>query len=293
MKKGEGVVVGIVTRNRVGVLPKALDSVAAQLPPVNRLVVVNDASNDSTPELAMRHSQIEWHHWPLARGLIAARNMMMETAPEEYFVSLDDDAWFMTGDEIAIALRHLRENQEIAAVAFDILSPDRPNRVARTRPVQTSMFIGCGHVLRLAAARAVGFYIPPPGLYGGEEKDLCLRLLDAGYRIDLLPGVHVWHDKTTVFRDIPAQHRSGVCNDLTMTLRRTPAALLAIALPVKIVRHFRFSLKNGLTIPFFRGLGLFLRSIHGLLKSRRAVKSSTLKQFLNLTRQHSPASSNG
>src|SRR5436853_1462944 len=111
------------------------------------------------------------------------------------------------------------------------------------------MFVGCGHVLRLSAVREVGGYEAVPGSYGGEEKDLCLRLLDAGYQLVKLPGVHVWHDKTLVARDLVAQHRSGVCNDLVLTLRRTPTLLLPVALLVKLYRHWRFSLSHGLTEP--------------------------------------------
>src|SRR5437762_12405020 len=50
----------------------------------------------------------------------------------------------------------------------------------------------------LSAAREVGLYEANPGSYGVEEKDLCLRLLDAGYKIVKLSGVHVWHDKTEI-----------------------------------------------------------------------------------------------
>ena len=67
------------------------------------------------------------------------------------------------------------------------------------------MFIGCGHVVRLAAVHAVGVYEPAPGSYGGEEKDLSLRLMDAGYAILSLPGVHVWHEKTSIARVVPKQ----------------------------------------------------------------------------------------
>ena len=89
-------------------------------------------------------------------------------------------------------------------------------------------FVGCGHMVRLSAAREVGLYEANPGHYGVEEKDLCLRLLDAGYKIVKLFGVHVWHDKTEIGRTFPSQYASGVCNDLVLTYRRTPLFLLPI-----------------------------------------------------------------
>jgi GT2 family glycosyltransferase len=146
------------------------------------------------------------------------------------------------------------------------------------------MFIGCGHVVRLAALKQVGAYDPTPGGYGGEEKDLCLRLLDAGFRVMTLRGVHVWHDKTPVAREIPKQHRSGVCNDLVMTLRRTPLSALPLALPVKFFRHFQFAWNRNLVGPCLAGFGLFLRNSPFLWRTRRPVRLETLKTFIRLTR---------
>src|SRR6185436_8450655 len=108
----------------------------------------------------------------------------------------------------------------------------------------------------LSAVRAVGPYEATPGRYGGEEKDLCLRLLDAGYEVIRVPGVHVWHDKTSIARVHPSQHRSGVCNDLVFTMRRTPMVLLALALTNKFCKHWMFSRRNGLSQSCWQGFGL-------------------------------------
>jgi len=215
---------------------------------------------------------------------MAARNYWMTSAYEDYFVGLDDDAWFVQGDEIEVAVSVLERDREVAAVAFDIISPDRPNRMPRGKQHLTPLFTGCGHVLRLAAVREVGVYELMPGIYGGEEKDLCLRLLDAGYKIVRLPGVHVWHEKTPVSRDRLAQYRSAVCNDLAITLWRTPAPLLPAALVARCYWYLKFSLKRGLTRPCLGGFGLFARSVPAILRSRRPVKAATLHAFKRLAK---------
>src|SRR5260370_10312232 len=127
-------------------------------------------------------------------------------------------------------------------------------------------------MLRLSAVREVGGYEEFPGTYGVEEKDLCLRLIDAGYAIVRLSGVHIWHDKTSLAREIPAQHRSGVCNDLVMAARRTPLYLLPLALASKFYRHLIFGLRQGLLSPALAGFALFLKSLPGVLGSRKPVK---------------------
>lgn len=279
------VLVGIVTRDRADILPKALDSALAQAVPALKVAVIDDGSMDGTPALAARFPQVTWTHRASSQGYMSARNELMARDGFDYFVSLDDDAWFLRDDEITTALRYLEEHPEVAAVAFDILAPDQPAARSIGAPEPVSMFIGCGHVLRLSAVRQVGAYDSVPGSYGGEEKDLCLRLMDAGYSIVKLPGVHVWHDKSPVARIIPQQHRSGVCNDLVMTLRRTPLAVLPAALLSKIFRHMVFSWRNGLMGSCLAGFGLFIQTMPDMLKSRRPVRMKTIREYVKLSRR--------
>jgi glycosyltransferase involved in cell wall biosynthesis len=162
------VLVGIATHNRAAIIPKAITSALAQRGYALRVSVVDDGSTDTTPELAAKFPMVEWIRWSSARGYMAARNHWMTSATEDYFVSLDDDAWFLEGDEIAVAVEFLETNPNVAAAAFSILAPDSPNPTPRAAPRRTATFIGCGHVLRLAAVHSVGVYEPTAETYGGE-----------------------------------------------------------------------------------------------------------------------------
>lgn len=279
------VLVGIVTRNRSQSVAKAIRSALIQTRGNIRVAVIDDASTDQTPDLKNQFPQVEWTRWDEGRGYMAARNCFMANATESFFASLDDDAWFLRGDELALACAAMDANPQIGAIAFDVLSPDRPEPAERMPQRPTAMFIGCGHMIRLEAARRVGFYEVSPGLYGVEEKDFCLRLIDEGYEIVFLPGVHVWHDKTSIERHKPSQHCSGVCNDLVMTVRRTPLLLLPAALLSKLYRHLLFGFRNGLLRPAVAGFTLFLGSIPAVWRSRKPVKASTLRTFLRLRTQ--------
>ena len=274
------VLVGITTRNRVDLLPKAIASALAQDYPELCVAVVDDASTDSTPALRARFPQVNWlrHEEPV--GYRANRNELMQRPGFDYFVSLDDDAWFLLGDEISRAVDRLETNPVAAGIAFDILSPDRPDPVERSAPHSVAMFIGCGHLLRMSAVRAAGFYAFAPGSYGSEEKDLCLRLADLDREIHLLPGVHVWHDKAWSGRDWFPLHRSGVCNELVMTLRRCPLPDLLVVLPLKVASYFAYWIRRP---TFFRaglaGLGDFLRHFAAAWRTRRPVRRDTFWRF--------------
>lgn len=279
------IIIGIATRNRAGILPKALDSARAQRGPNIGVAVLDDGSTDETARLRARYPDVDWRRHDRTHGLIESRNELMASVAADYYVSLDDDAWFLVGDEIAIAVERLEKNSAVAAIGFDILSPDRPNPSPRTPAKPASMFIGCGHILRLSAVREVGFYAPAPGTYGSEEKDLAFRLADRGHRIEMLPGVHVWHDKAWTGRDWFPLHRSGVCNELVMTVRRCPAPDVGLVLPLKLLSYLRYWVRNP---QYFRaglaGLGAFLRHLPRVLATRQPVRRRT---FWTLTRNES------
>jgi glycosyltransferase involved in cell wall biosynthesis len=281
-QKQSKVLVGITTRNRAPILPKAIASALAQDYSHIQVAVLDDGSTDNTPALRPQFPGVRWERHETSWGIIESRNYLMSTAIADYYVSLDDDAWFLHGDEIALAVARMEENPGLAAIAFDILSPDRPEAVERSAPRNSAMFIGCGHMLRLSAVRDADYYAPTPGTYGSEEKDLALRLVDLDYGIEILPGVHVWHDKAWTGRDWFPLHRSGVCNELVMTLRRCPAPDVLVVLPLKIVSYAWFWLHK----PRYLHAGLagvldFLRHGRYALHTRRPVKRST---FWRMTR---------
>lgn len=278
------VLIGIVSYNRAEILPNALKSGLGQSYPNLSVTVTDDASTDTTRSLCECFVGVEWKFCVAKEGYLKARNDFMSRPGYDYFVSLDDDSWFQKSDEIALAVEYLESHPDVAAIAFDILSPDRPDQRARGEPYPVSMFIGCGHVVRISCAKAVGFYDSLPGFYGGEEKDFCLRMLDLNYQVVLMPGVHVWHDKTNVSRSIPKQHASGVCNDFAFTIRRTPLLWLVPALLSKFISHGVFSFRSGLFGAYLRGLGVFVLNFRSLWRSRKPVRSETLRRYRDLSK---------
>lgn len=243
-------------------------------------MVLDDASTDSTPATAARYPAVRWIRHETPRGIIESRNELMRGADAEFFLCLDDDAWFLGTDALSAAVARLADAKDVAAIAFDILSPDRPAEQPRRQPRAAAMYIGCGHVLRLDAVRAAGYYASVPGGYGSEEKDLCLRLADRGQRVELLPGVHVWHDKAWAGRDNRPLHRSGVCNEMVMTVRRCPLPDLLAVIPLKFASYFAFWIRN----PMYLRSGLagwldFARNLGTAWQTRQPVRRETFRRF--------------
>lgn len=281
----EEILIGIISKNRAQILPQAINSAQNQQDVKILVSIFDDNSSDETKILADKFIGVNWYFSALSKGYLFGRNKLMRETNAPFYCSLDDDSWFLNNDELGIAIQIFEHDPQIAAVAFDILSPDRPNPNPKDTPVETNIFIGCGHVLRLSAVRQVGFYEENPGFYGGEEKDLCIRLMDHGYKIVKLPGVHVWHDKTTIARDIKAQHRSGVCNDLVFAYRRIPGLKVWPLILFKTLSHFRFSLffqEEKLLTPCIMGLVDFYRLLILRKLTRKPVSNATFKKYISL-----------
>lgn len=238
--------IGIVTHNRAELLSKAIDSALMQDWPDKEVWVIDDGSTDNTRELQTRYPQVTWLRNERILGYREGRNRMMKAPGAEFFCSLDDDSWFLEDDALSRAMDVFLQRPQVAAVGFDILDAGRPDRQGRGTVDEVHTFIGCGHVLRLAAVARAGHYAEVPGSYGVEEKDLSLKLLDMGDEVVALPGVHVWHDKAMLARDVRGQHRSGVCNDLAFAMRRAPWWRLPLLLVGKALRQLGFALWFGL-----------------------------------------------
>ena len=87
----------ITTYNRAALLPRAVNSVLAQTYPDYEIIIVDDCSTDSTPDVIrsfpdprIRSFKHEWN-----RGVSAARNTGVANARGEYISFLDDDDEWM------------------------------------------------------------------------------------------------------------------------------------------------------------------------------------------------------
>jgi GT2 family glycosyltransferase len=282
------VLVGITSKNRVSILPKSVNSALNQNYLNKEVSVYDDFSSDGTAELKNIIPNVSWILAQEAKGYLFARNYFLNQTDAIYFVGLDDDSWFLNNSDLTKAVEFMDANPQVSALAFQIQSPDNDDNekvYLNSFPKDTNNFIGCGHMLRISAVRSVGCYIENPGYYGGEEKDLCIRLLDAGFAVMTFPQVVIWHEKTSISRNISKQHRSGVCNDLVFAVRRVPTLLLVPVILYKIGSHLRFSFMYKafpLTLPCVYGIIDFIKFIIFANISRNSVSMRTYFKFNKL-----------
>lgn len=278
------VLFGIPTNGRNALATKAVESAIAQTRPPDEVRVVEDGGQ-SNPFVWNGTAEVKITRRSDKGGPIAGRNEMMLSSDADIFVGLDDDSYFVDDDVIEIACETFRDNPKAGALYFEVLSDADRERKQRTAPYPVRTFVGCGHALRLNAAKEVQGYAPTPGLFYGEESDLSLRLLDRGWSTLKVPGLHVWHERALISRNRGLERRWGVLNDLTLIWRRCPKEQLLVRLFTNAAGQVVFSLRNPRTylFPTLAGLVDFVRAWPAVHRSRAAVKRITWTHYRELS----------
>jgi hypothetical protein len=107
-----------------------------------------------------------------------------------------------------------------------------------TTPCYVPAFIGFGHLLRKDVFLALGGFRERFEFYG-EEKDFCLRLLEAGYRTVYLPDARIVHAPDPAGRCPRRYLRQVTRNDCLYTLYNEPLHRLCWRLPARLFLYFR------------------------------------------------------
>ena len=280
--------VGITTRNRPESLNTCVRSLAIVADLIDEVVVFDDASEPaaavSVP--AALAGRVTIVRDTAAPGYIVGRNRLLRQASAPFVLLLDDDARILDRESIAAALDVMRRDASIAAVGFAQADADgRPWPVsmqpaAAGYPCLVPSFIGFAHLLRRDASLAIGGYRASFRFYG-EEKEFCLRLLDAGYRVAYLPGARVGHLADPAGRDQTQWLRYVIRNDCLNALYNEPLTRLVWLVPARLGLYFRMRRAGGISD---RG-GLFwiLRELAAQLgdvrRHRRPVQRSTLRRW--------------
>lgn len=272
--------VGITTRNRPDALTACLASLSAIAHLDPEVLVFDDGSQPpvNAPDRVIRDGS--------SPGYIVGRNRLVREAAGEFVLLMDDDARLIGAAAIDDAIAVLQSDADVGAVAFAQAEADgRPwpaamQPSAAQIPTVVPSFIGFAHLIRRDRFLALGGYREAFGFYG-EEKEFCLRLLDAGLHTVYLPRALVAHVVDPNSRDRKRYLRFVARNDCLNSLLNDPLTRLAWMLPARYALYFR--MRSGWKIDDPWGGVWLLREIATQLpdvwKARRPVSRGTLKEW--------------
>lgn len=285
----------IATYNRPDDLAEAVQSIVDQrYRPIEILVV--SSSTDDTSELfepggRFDEEWIRYYEFEERMGVPGARNIGYERASGEILATIDDDAVLRDPGATDEVVSVFRERDDVGAVAFqsrryddgELIRPEVPEppdfETPPSEPYETTTIIGVGNALRASAFEAAGEY-PEHFVYGQEEMDLSLRILDAGYDIRYLPSVVVRHKKSAKGRrpDIEERERQ-IENRIKLAVRNLPLRYVVFT---ALVWCSYWVLRSGFR---FSSLSRILRRVYAvryeLLAERKVIDDSTIRLLKN------------
>jgi GT2 family glycosyltransferase len=185
----------------------------------------------------------------------------------------------------------LNGDPRVAAVAFAQAEADGQPWPARMQPSPATVpclvasFIGFAHLVRREVFLSLGGYREDFN-YIGEEKELCLRLVDAGYCTVYLPAARVSHVPDPSGRDQARSLRLTVRNDCLAALYNEPLPRVFWTLPARYLLYFRLRQAWRVRDPW--GWLWVARELLGrstaIAAQRRPVSRATLQRWEQLKR---------
>lgn len=234
----------IVTLNRASWLSSVLSALRHQNYSPFEIIVVNGPSTDNTEEVLATHAEMIRVGRCLQHNLSTSRNIGIEMAEGEFVAFLDDDA---VPDENWIAdLVAGFDSPEVAGTGGTVYDSRFncvqyhfcvANRLGEARFDLSTMppcypgasqfpyMVGCNCMYRRDLLIKIGGFDQEYDYYL-DETDVCVRLVDAGYRLRKLANAVVYHASAPG----PVRNSSGVVtkwypilkNKLYFSLKHTP-----------------------------------------------------------------------
>lgn len=238
----------ITTRNRRDELNRALKSCFSQTGVSYEVLVFDDASDDGTDSMVREEfPQCRLIRCDERAGLIVRRSQSFHEANGEFVLSLDDDAYFTHPETLVMVCQLFAREPKTAAWGLKYYEPAKPAKMSTLADgALIRCYIGCAHALRREVARDLGGY-PDFLVHQGEERDLCIRLINEGWEIrfaETPPIVHL----CSPFRDNWRMFYYGYRNLVLFNWMRTPLRYFPSRLAIDIGQLvvYRFQLR---TIP--------------------------------------------
>jgi GT2 family glycosyltransferase len=222
----------IVTRNRVDVLMRLLDSIEAQTYQLRETIVVDDASDDGTTDaVKARYPHVRCLTQPERQGVGPGLDRGSAGATGEVWIELDDDAWLPSLDAAGEIARRFAADSDLDVLCFRVEAPDGtvrrreiPRRDKRLPEVDSPIgyFLGGAVAFRASSLRAAGGY-PLDIPFASWENDVAYRMFKTGFHTVFAPGIRVVHEAVPSPYNTLEREASYVRNEIRLAARYLPA----------------------------------------------------------------------
>lgn len=289
--------IAILTYKRQDMLVQAIETALQQDYPDFEVLVIDNHSEDGTPTLlADKFSDVRCIALNQNMGA-AARNAGFEHARGEIIVTLDNDVFFHSTNELQQVAAYFQQNEDVGCITFKILQPDGKTLSSRDwfHPCKADDFAdkrfntyyiaeGASAFLKQAIAKTDGY--DEDFFLGHEGLDVALKLFQAGFKIEYCPAVTVCHHAALATRTSWRPYYYNTRNYFLLWFKFFRMGLgLQFLLP-RIAMHGIFALRTGTFLYYLRGLYAGLRDGRKKLHERTAMTRQNEQFFRQMLAQH-------
>jgi glycosyltransferase involved in cell wall biosynthesis len=201
----------VASYNADRTLKACLDSLETLNYPDYEVILVDDGSRDTTPQIAFQRSRIRYFRHEKNLGLAVARNTGIAAATGEIIAFTDadcraDEDWLYylvrdlpAGNFAGVGGPNLLPPEDSTVAATVMASPGGPAHVMLNDKLAEHV-PGCNMAFYKWALAAVDGF-DPIFTKAGDDVDLCWRLQQAGLNIGFSPAGFVWHYRRSTVRD--------------------------------------------------------------------------------------------
>jgi GT2 family glycosyltransferase len=309
--KAPRVTVVVVTFNCAAFIDKTLESLADHHESTLELVVVDNASSDTTlAVVAERFPSATLIALDQNVGFAEANNIGAGRATGEYLFLLNPDAW-IEGDTIDRMTAVLDSNVQIGVLGTKVLHPDGsiqdagnkldrlgfpvPQRPTLGKGIDRDIFFasGCGFMTRRADWDRLGGFDGRLFMFC-EEVDYCWRMQLIDKDIAIADGITIWHAGGATLSGGYAKGEGGHTTNprrIYLRERNTLAMFLANASPLELTGMlvawalnvpealgFLAMRRFDLARQYPRALAWNARNLGGTLRRRRHVQAAVARR---------------
>lgn len=266
MKVASAVSVVFVSYNRKDLLLKAIQSAKKQTVPV-KVIVMDDASTDGTDELIQQHfPDIIYYRSNQKMGPSYLRNEGAKRADSDIIFFFDDDTELVSEHILERTLQDF-DHPNIGVIAMPFINILQNKAVQVSVPDSATSYIYHAFVAAAFAIRKDVFLqlggFRKEFFYMGEEGDLSIRLLNAGYFVKAGTASPAYHYQPPNRISYNADFY-GRRNDILFVYLNVPKIYRPVFLFGSIVKGILFGLKERRLINMLKGLTAGLQLLYNV-----------------------------
>lgn len=278
----------IINWNRKEILRQVLSNLNKQTYPHFEIIVTDNNSTDGAPEMV----ENEFPEVKLIRlnenSGITGYNIAFEHSSGEFIVILDNDS-FLEDEGIAKIVKKFQSYPNLGALGCKVYNyysgkihhwhPKIKEENGPWEGFDSPLFNGCAGAARRSVLKKVGFYPEEFFLYE-NERDLCTRIINAGYDVKYFTDITGFHMVSDEVRNNERLIFYATRNRIWYFWKYLPIRIAFWKTITLSVFNMLTAVKNMTVVIYLTPIVSALKGLPKILKHRSPIKKEYLSKVL-------------